>query len=679
MVLNYIGSKKSLLSFIEYVLHKHNLIENPSVRSFGDLFGGTGTVGSHFANKFNIVGNDMEYYSYIIQSALLTCNYSPNLESRIDTLNCLVGIEGLIYNEYCPEGTNENNRMFFTNENGKKIDACIQIVNRWYNTHGVITQPEYHFLLASIIESADKCANVASVYGAFLKKFKKSALKKINIKPIHTNRGLDVDNNIVYNCDVMSSDITSREYDIAYLDPPYNNRQYSANYAPLNYMAYYDNTLEVYGKTGLIKDYFKSKFSQKGSVKNEFQKLINAINGNYVLISYNDEGLLTLNEIQDILAEKGSVTTYKLEYGRFKSHKRGKNVPSKVYEFLHLLDKTGKKGLIKDILLKPRDKDGKGDKGDNDDNDDNYICQEEKHRTLNPPQNKQNNESKNDNTKKKKLEKSKKSSDNDNFESKKQNKENIFLNNKRYKYPMNKKFNSNNETFGITAEKVVCDLFGLSYPEHIGYRSSSKMARKLLPCISQFFNKNPMLKVVEHIGHHNGCTDFMLRDGKTLSLKTNKAKHGKVCPQNIGQISRAKFDNHFLEINNECFDDNFRKESIIKSPKRFLQEYYNNLFCCDYMLYIHPEYKRGNGQKYVCELYDKNNAECPFQEDKYFTFTRYDKPTTNSKGKYVPKWNESSTIKYDGTSVGEFQFHKNRNNVKFRFNMRNMNKQIRVC
>ena len=49
-----------------------------------------------------------------------------------------------------------------------------------------------------------------------------------------------------------------------------------------------------------------------------------------------------------------------MEYNRFKSHKKGKNVPDKVYEFLHVLDKTGKKGLIKDILLKPRDKDDKG-------------------------------------------------------------------------------------------------------------------------------------------------------------------------------------------------------------------------------------------------------------------------------------------------------------------------------
>ena len=252
---------------------------------------------------------------------------------------------------------------------------------------------------------------------------------------------------------------------------------------------------------------------------------------------------------------------------------------------------------------------------------------------------------------------------------------------------MNRKINTNNETFGITAEKVVCDLFGLVYPEHIIYRSSDKMETELLPCIRQFFEENSLLEVIEHIGYRNGCADFRLTDGQTLSLKTNKAKHGKVCPQNIGQISRNKFDNCF-EIEGDCLDtDNHRKESIIQSPKRFIRKYFDNLFCCDYMLYIHPEYKRGTrgtrgtrGKRkiYVCDFYDKNNTEYPFQEDNHFTFTRYAQPTKKPNGKPVPKWNESSTIKYGGNSIGEFQFHKNRNNVKFRFNMRNMMKQVKV-
>jgi adenine-specific DNA-methyltransferase len=46
---------------------------------------------------------------------------------------------------------------------------------------------------------------------------------------------------MVYNLDINSNIIFEDEYDICYLDPPYNNRQYAANYFPLNYIAKYGN------------------------------------------------------------------------------------------------------------------------------------------------------------------------------------------------------------------------------------------------------------------------------------------------------------------------------------------------------------------------------------------------------------------------------------------------------
>ena len=46
---------------------------------------------------------------------------------------------------------------------------------------GLITENEYFYLLACLIEAADKVANTASVYEAFLKDLKKSAIKPIVI------------------------------------------------------------------------------------------------------------------------------------------------------------------------------------------------------------------------------------------------------------------------------------------------------------------------------------------------------------------------------------------------------------------------------------------------------------------------------------------------------------------
>ena len=65
----------------------------------------------------------------------------------------------------------------------------------------IISYDEYVYLLSCLIEGADKVANTASVYEAFLKKFKKSAVKKLIIKPLELTKGKYIGK--VYNEDVI--------------------------------------------------------------------------------------------------------------------------------------------------------------------------------------------------------------------------------------------------------------------------------------------------------------------------------------------------------------------------------------------------------------------------------------------------------------------------------------------
>ena len=70
------------------------------------------------------------------------------------------------------------------------------------------------------------------------------------------------------------------EGDILYLDPPYNARQYGANYRLLNTIALYDD-FKPKGKTGL-RNYNKSQYCSKSSVKLSFEYLIKNANFNYI-------------------------------------------------------------------------------------------------------------------------------------------------------------------------------------------------------------------------------------------------------------------------------------------------------------------------------------------------------------------------------------------------------------
>ena len=109
--------------------------------------------------------------------------------------------------------------------------------------------------------------------------------------------------------------------DIVYLDPPYNNRQYSANYSLLNYIVLYDSQVAIKGKSGIIEDWNRSKFCQKKNVEEEFEKLIVGLKTRYLLLSYNNEGMLSPEKIREILAKKGKTKMHILDYNKFQSQK----------------------------------------------------------------------------------------------------------------------------------------------------------------------------------------------------------------------------------------------------------------------------------------------------------------------------------------------------------------------
>lgn len=333
--MNYIGSKYSLLDFIDHTI-KSVVGKDMSHLVFCDLFAGTGIVGRHFKTQVSqVISNDWEYYSYILNR-----NYIGNhleIEGKdeyIVKLNQLDGIDnGFIYSQYCLGGG--NNRQYFSDENGKKIDAARVAIEEWKN-NGEISEDLYYFLLCSLIESADKHANTASVYGAFLKNLKKSAQKPIVIAP--ATYQFNCNNHQVYREDANTL-IKSISGDILYLDPPYNARQYGANYHLLNTIAEY-KVFEPKGKTGL-REYNKSNYCSKSVVKDAFESLIADAKFNYIVLSYNNEGLMSIDAIQQIMSKYGQYQVFQREYSRFRADKaeNRNHLADTTTEYLHVLTK----------------------------------------------------------------------------------------------------------------------------------------------------------------------------------------------------------------------------------------------------------------------------------------------------------------------------------------------------
>jgi len=338
--LNYIGSKFQLLNWIDDAICEKTSWETFEGKTVADIFAGTGIVSHHFRLKgATVISNDAELYSSIITHSFTRSVYSKKCETIIAMIQLEIAngshkdFAGFISQKYSPYNGNE--RKFFTIENASRIDY---IRKRIEEIKGDLTGDEYKFILASLIISADAVSNVPAVYGCFLKNFKAKANKLLAFVPIHTNTVVASVDSVTSNCNVLDdSFISSFKADMVYLDPPYNERQYSKNYFPLNMIALTPEQqmleLPLKGKTGIPESCFISPFCRKGLVEAAFDKLFQNLNTTWIFLSYNSESLVTKEKMLALMGKYGEVTVKDRDYKRFKSFEYNKDVAIKEYLF----------------------------------------------------------------------------------------------------------------------------------------------------------------------------------------------------------------------------------------------------------------------------------------------------------------------------------------------------------
>lgn len=324
--MNYIGSKQKLAPWIKSVVDevfKGDLKE----AVFADIFAGTGQVARHFKKDVKkVIVNDLEKYSFILNS-----HYIGNTTRLVEPNISIIQQEGLIYKNFSPNSNLQ--RKYFTEENAKLIDGIRLEVENKFKT-GEININQYNWALASLIEASDKVANTASVYGAFLKEFKKSALKTLDFKLMPYE--ITDQTNEIYQQDANEL-IKTIKGNVLYLDPPYNNRQYGANYHVLNRIA--ENVAFESEKITGLSDYNKSNYCKKDKVFQEFDELIKNADFEYIFISYNNEGLIKESEFKDMLKKYGQYSLYQKEYKRFKADSKRLGQTPTTFEHLHVLVK----------------------------------------------------------------------------------------------------------------------------------------------------------------------------------------------------------------------------------------------------------------------------------------------------------------------------------------------------
>lgn len=340
--MKYIGNKTRLLNFIYDSMKKSKI---PMEGDFCDMFGGTGAVGSFFKKHgFRIISNDLLTYSYIQQYVYVKMNKMPSFNKLkqkgifdvFDYLNKIIPYEGYAFNNYAPSG--KFNRQYFSDDNAKKIDAIRDQIEKWKNDN-LISVEEFYTLVYSLLNAADFIANISGTYGAYLKIWRPMALKDMKLLlPEFYDNGR---NNEIFKTDANRL-ISNISCDVLYLDPPYNERQYASYFHVLESLAVWDKQ-ELKGKTGQ-RDYSKQKSSYclKKEAAKSFENLITTAKAKYIVLSYNNEGIISREEILRILENKGEMVEYQTKYRRFRTekdneHRKYKECDDKVIEHLYIV------------------------------------------------------------------------------------------------------------------------------------------------------------------------------------------------------------------------------------------------------------------------------------------------------------------------------------------------------
>lgn len=378
----YIGNKRRLLPLIFKSIEKTRIIEEKDNPSFLDIFSGTGVI-SRLAKSlgFYTTSNDWEYYSYIINKSFLELddNFLNTSFTSLGGIGNVISIlngfseprkkDAYISKYYCPQDDSrpdtENERMFYTSYNGKKIDAIRAQIQEWADKD-LINKQEEQFLIALLLYESSTRSNTSGVFKAFHNGFggtNGDALSRI-LKPIELTIPKLINGmpSRVFNEDAveLSSKLSSQQFDIAYLDPPYNQHQYGSNYHLLNTIAKNDKpsiNKEVFingkkvNKSAIRRDWVKTKssFCYKKSAKDDFVKLITNINSKHILVSYSTDGIIPFDDMLEILSKKGKLDICMQEYVKYRGGKQSLTSKVKNIEFI-LMVNTSIQGNKQDIV-----------------------------------------------------------------------------------------------------------------------------------------------------------------------------------------------------------------------------------------------------------------------------------------------------------------------------------------
>lgn len=317
----YTGSKLKLTDWIVDILKDncHNC------NSFFDVFGGTGVVTNSVIDLYSqYYINDFLYSNNIIYKAFFKQHTYDitKLNMYCDKYNSLNKYE--LADNYV--SINYGDKYFSLNDS-RLIGFIREDIETEYNNNNNLNQKEYCILLASLLYSFDRISNTVGHYEAYIKgKIIPDEFVYSLIEPISTDKHIEI---YKEDANVLAPKIQA---DIAFIDPPYNSRQYSRFYHVLETITKWDKpTLKgtaMKPPEENMSDYCRTKAPKV------FAKLVEDLKVKYIAVTYNNtytskskssQNKITLEEIQEILEKKGKTLVFSTSHNAFNAGKTNLN------------------------------------------------------------------------------------------------------------------------------------------------------------------------------------------------------------------------------------------------------------------------------------------------------------------------------------------------------------------
>lgn len=353
-LITYIGNKRKLLSFInDGILKVKTELKKDKITAL-DGFSGSGVVARLLKyHTTKLISNDFEDYSYTVNSAYLKNKSEVDikrLKKAIEYLNTnkrkKTKSDYFITRNYAPtddDDIKKGERVFYTHDNARIID------NIRYMIEHDIDKDLQEYCLAALIIKASIHNNTSGVFKGFHKKegighfggAGENALTRIKGEitlemPIFA----DAENVTEVYCKDTNELIKEiNPVDLAYYDPPYNQHPYGSNYFMLNIINGGKPVPIQGGVSGIIEDWQRSDYNKTAPAEKAMDDLIANTKAKYIMISYNDEGIIPIEKFQKIVSKHGDWELLEQEYNTYRGSRNLRDRSNKVKELLWLIKK----------------------------------------------------------------------------------------------------------------------------------------------------------------------------------------------------------------------------------------------------------------------------------------------------------------------------------------------------